>query len=204
MWLKKHFSDFIELFDAYPFKIQKIDAARYFILYHFGGVYMDLDIGCFSTKDIGDIVSYMEASDKHVALPLTSPVGLSNDVMIAIKNSLFFKKAILSLQSKNRWFGAHYLTVLYSTGSMFLSLLYFQQNPPERSVVAIIPPRLYSEKGTRYFQHFRGSTWHGKDALFIQWIVRYWCAIVPFFIAFMLLRRITCIRSNTKENKLKQ
>jgi mannosyltransferase OCH1-like enzyme len=84
-FLQKHYSHshFISTFDAYPYTIQRVDAARYFILYHYGGVYMDMDIGCFSTKDIGDFVNYMEASGKQVALPQTEPVGLSNDVMIA-------------------------------------------------------------------------------------------------------------------------
>ena len=53
--------------------------------------------------------------------------------------------AIDALPTKNRWFGIHYLTVLYSTGSSFLSLLYYQK-PLERRQNAIIPPRLYTER----------------------------------------------------------
>lgn len=201
-WMQSHYPQFIStLFDAYPFQIQRVDAARYFILYHHGGVYMDMDIGCFKTKDIGDLVTYMEASGKQVALPQTDPVGLSNDVMFAKKNSQFFKKAIDALPTKNRWFGIHYLTVLYSTGSLYLSLLYFNQKPLERKQIAIIPPRLYSKRGTRYFLHFHGSTWHGKD----QWIVRNWFAflIILFFILLLLLwvRLRPIIRR--KQSKLK-
>ena len=37
---------FLSTYDAYPSYIQRCDAARYFILYHYGGVYADLDIEC--------------------------------------------------------------------------------------------------------------------------------------------------------------
>eukprot|EP00965_Chrysotila_dentata_P253034 6211030-Pleurochrysis_carterae.AAC.2 len=38
---------FLPMYDAYPSYIQRTDAARYFIMYHHGGVYADLDIECF-------------------------------------------------------------------------------------------------------------------------------------------------------------
>lgn len=181
-FLQKHYPQFLPTFDEYRFTIQRVDAARYFILYHYGGVYMDMDIGCSSTKDIGNIVSYMEVSGKQVALPQTEPIGVSNDVMFASKNSAFFKEAIDTLPTKNRWFGIHYLTVLYSTGSLFVSLLYFSQKPPEKRPIAIIPPRLYSEKGTSYFRHFRGNTWHYRG----EWVFGYWF-VLEFVLFFMLL-----------------
>lgn len=34
---------FLETFDTYRFPIQRADAIRYFILAHYGGVYIDLD-----------------------------------------------------------------------------------------------------------------------------------------------------------------
>jgi hypothetical protein len=34
---------FIDTFDNYPHPIQRADAIRYFVLAHFGGVYLDLD-----------------------------------------------------------------------------------------------------------------------------------------------------------------
>lgn len=34
---------FLEIWDNYPFGIERADAIRYFVLYHFGGIYIDLD-----------------------------------------------------------------------------------------------------------------------------------------------------------------
>lgn len=111
---------------------------------------MDMDIGCFTSKDIGDIINYMEATGKTVALPQTEPLGLSNDVMLSSANSTFFKEAIGALPAESKWFGIHYLTVLYSTGSLFLSAVL--QSEATRP--------LYTEKGMRYFRHLHVA-WQG-------------------------------------------
>lgn len=34
---------FLETWDAYPFNIERADAIRYFVLHHYGGIYIDLD-----------------------------------------------------------------------------------------------------------------------------------------------------------------
>jgi hypothetical protein len=41
--IAEHYSWFLPTYDGYPFSIQRADAARYFILHRFGGVYADLD-----------------------------------------------------------------------------------------------------------------------------------------------------------------
>lgn len=35
-------------YDGYRYPVQRVDAVRYFIMLHYGGIYMDLDnVGCF-------------------------------------------------------------------------------------------------------------------------------------------------------------
>lgn len=45
--IAEHYPWFLTTYDAYPSYIQRCDAARYFVVYHYGGVYADLDIECF-------------------------------------------------------------------------------------------------------------------------------------------------------------
>ena len=45
-FMKSYYPAFYQMFLSYKYKIQQIDAFRYFILYHYGGIYIDLDIGC--------------------------------------------------------------------------------------------------------------------------------------------------------------
>ena len=41
-----HYAWFLETYDSFPYAIQRADAARYFILYTVGGLYVDLDFHC--------------------------------------------------------------------------------------------------------------------------------------------------------------
>ena len=43
---------FLETFDGYAHPIQRADAIRYFVLAHFGGIYIDLDDVCISTQNL--------------------------------------------------------------------------------------------------------------------------------------------------------
>lgn len=45
-FIAREYAWFLPTYDAYPSYIQRCDAARYFIVYHHGGVYADLDIEC--------------------------------------------------------------------------------------------------------------------------------------------------------------
>jgi mannosyltransferase OCH1-like enzyme len=45
-FIESNFPDFLSVYDGYDTNIQRVDAARYFILYHYGGMYVDLDFMC--------------------------------------------------------------------------------------------------------------------------------------------------------------
>lgn len=74
-----YFVEHKEFFEAYPRMIQKIDAAKYFILSKFGGCYSDMDQSCLkplsSAIDIEKETSSILVSpltDKKSLIPLTS------------------------------------------------------------------------------------------------------------------------------------
>lgn len=45
-FLKEHNQEFLEIYDGYSSNIERADSMRYFYLYHFGGLYVDLDFEC--------------------------------------------------------------------------------------------------------------------------------------------------------------
>lgn len=196
-FMVENYPDFVRtVYDSYPYDIQRVDAARYFILFHFGGVYADADIGCFKRKDLTDLIRSMEEDQEEVVamVPRTRPVGLSNDVLFATKGSPFFRELMDTLPSKNGWYGMPYLTVLYSTGPMFLSLQYARLSSAQRRNILVIPPELYSQRGTRYFKHLRGSSWHRSDARAIKWLAGNWHVVAaalflaPVFFTYIIKR----------------
>ena len=46
-----HYPWFIRTYDGYDIHIKRVDAVRYFWLYHYGGVYLDLDMVCIKAFD---------------------------------------------------------------------------------------------------------------------------------------------------------
>lgn len=50
-FIKRHYEWFLPLYDSYPEHIMRVDAVRYFILDHYGGVYADLDFECLRAVD---------------------------------------------------------------------------------------------------------------------------------------------------------
>jgi len=50
-FIKQEYPEFFPLFQSYSHKLQKVDAVRYFILYHYGGVYADMDMDALKPLD---------------------------------------------------------------------------------------------------------------------------------------------------------
>lgn len=67
--MAKHYPSFLPTFDSYKYPIQRADAIRYFVLHRFGGIYMDLDVGC--KRDFAPLLS----GDWDVVLMKTIPVS---------------------------------------------------------------------------------------------------------------------------------
>lgn len=178
-FLVDNYAWFVPIFDAYPYPIQRADAIRYFILHHYGGIYMDLDVGCLRRFD--PLLRF------EVVLPKTIPVGVSNDVMAAAKGHPFMDHLIHNLVTFNHRYLTHYPTVMFSTGPMFVSAsygLYVDAHGPSKpstpanpsagfTGIRVLPKPLYgknadpSEVPDAFFLHFYGSSWHAGDADFL-------------------------------------
>lgn len=174
-FIAKEYPWFLDTFDGYTYPIQRADAIRYFILYHYGGVYMDLDIGCQRPMD--SLLTF------PVILPRTIPVGVSNDLMFAEKNHPFMAQTIRNLIAWDFSWILNYPTVMFSTGPMFLSAQYGAWTSAHPATleypggeVRILPKSLYGKNALpeeaphSFFSHYYGSSWHADDAAFIGFL----------------------------------
>jgi mannosyltransferase OCH1-like enzyme len=177
LWTDKKSRDFIaaeypwflETFDNYPFPIERADAIRYFVLAFYGGIYIDLDDGC--NRRLDPLLSY------PAWVRSTVPTGISNDAMGSVPQHPFFIRVIESLQSYNRNWAMPYITVMYSTGPLFLSVVwkeYTRDTRPAREHVRILMPDEYKGHKWSFFNITKGSSWHGKDAQTIFWMGKHW------------------------------
>ncbi|KOO27772.1 group 2 family protein [Chrysochromulina tobinii] len=50
-FLAHHYPEHLPMYDGYSLNIKRVDAIRYFLLFHYGGVYMDADFACVRSLD---------------------------------------------------------------------------------------------------------------------------------------------------------
>ncbi|CAF0948996.1 unnamed protein product [Adineta ricciae] len=134
-------------FLKYPLDIQRIDAFRYIVLHRLGGIYIDMDNGCIQPFDtLLNVLEMVDAQSAHLAaFPRTSPVGISNGFMIATKGHPLFKTLVSHLSLFNHNYLVDYLTVMLTTGPLYLSVneFYFDKSI-EPSAVRILDETVYS------------------------------------------------------------
>ncbi len=159
---------FLPTYLSYPHAIQRVDAVRYFILHKYGGIYIDLDMGC--NRELAFMREY------GFTAPLTYPIGISNDVMGAQPGNAYLERVIHRLEYWNHWLFFKYVQVMFSTGPMFLTGQYaVGWGDGSRDVVGVIDAPLYGkydDSGNAAFYHLHGSSWHEGDARFVFFLDR--------------------------------
>ncbi|KAJ5831762.1 hypothetical protein N7474_000073 [Penicillium riverlandense] len=186
-FIAAEYPQFLETFDGYKYPIQRADSIRYFVLTHYGGTYIDLDDGC--NRRLDPLLAY------PAWVRRTVPTGISNDAMGSVPQHPFFLRVIELLQQYDRQWFLPYITVMYSTGPLFLSVIwkeYMQEHPSEMSRVRILMQDEYNKCSWSFFAYHTGNSWHGKDAHFIFWMGQHWmfltfcgfllAAVVGFFL----------------------
>lgn len=97
----------------------------------------------------------------------------------------FFLLVIESLQAYNKNWQLPYITVMYSTGPLFLSVVWKKFMASGKNIgdgfgggrVRVLMQDEYNRYPWSFFSHHQGSSWHGKDARFIFWLGAHWMMI---------------------------
>lgn len=195
---------FLKIYDSYPHGIQRADAVRYFILYTYGGLYVDLDIQC--VKNIEPLIhEYMKPETEVLIVPtknnLTSYIYYTNAIMMSKPRSNFWKHIWRRLirHRNNEWWqiGKHF-QVMYSTGPMMFTYAYYDF--PNKKKIGIIPSDYLhpctvcdpkpSQKLGSYVRIIDGSSWVMFDHTMYTYL---YCKsdifiIIIFIILFILIK----------------
>jgi mannosyltransferase OCH1-like enzyme len=180
-FIYRNYPWFLPIYDSYPYPIQRADAIRYLVLQHFGGVYIDLDIGCRRCLD--------PLLNSSIWFPQTRPYGVSNDVMASIPGHPLMMKLALDLLDRHASYLPPYLAVFWTTGPMYVnhilapwlqyadvtdhSINTLPLKQARDSDLVILPPQFYDRTEYSFFRHVPGSSWHGPDAVLMKWIFRH-------------------------------
>ncbi|MBO3458683.1 glycosyltransferase [Aetokthonos hydrillicola Thurmond2011] len=196
-FLEDNYPWFLEVYDSYPSKfIQRCDSIRYFLLYHYGGFYIDLDIEFL--KPLDDLLEDYE-------LILSKIVGFSNAIMGSVPKHPLWPKVFEELDKRKlgirRKFDPLFLfrniqeySVCYSTGPLLLDDCVIAEKYHEKSTVRVCPGYIFEpdapmefngkiikwqDKSVSYSIHHMTNGWlsrHSKlvSAFFGFFIETYW------------------------------
>ncbi|KAK3069656.1 CSG1/SUR1-like protein [Teratosphaeriaceae sp. CCFEE 6253] len=181
-FIEQEYPWFLDTYIGYPYPIERADAIRYFVLAHYGGIYIDLDDGC--NRPLTPLLSY------PAFVRRTIPTGISNDVMGAVPRHPFFLMVIKNIKDYDRRWVLPYITVMGSTGPLFLSVMWRHWSSDglnrDKGRVRLIFPEEYNGQPWSFFTHHVGNSWHGADVRLIFWLSRHWLliTILGFIVGF--------------------
>lgn len=144
-FLNEYYPEFISIYKAFPFNVQRWDAIRYLILYKFGGLYVDMDYEC--TENITPILCNVECAmglepEAH-ALRSHVPYIVGNAFMATVPGHPYFKElidAVFFNNGNNSTYIDSVELVLNTTGPFMTTRIYDNSNHQEQ--VTLIPAEL--------------------------------------------------------------
>ena len=143
-FIKKYAPDFLKIYESYPHAIQRVDAVRYFILYHIGGVFIDLDFECL--ENIEPLLENYECvfgiePAEHCEYHKKELI-VCNAFMACTQKNDFFKIICERLHNDTRINKAvpEWLEILESAGPFKLTEIY--KTYPEKNKIKLIPSNL--------------------------------------------------------------
>lgn len=151
--VERTFPHFLRFYDNFTSVIERVDFARYVMLYVYGGIYSDLDVEPFENLD--GILSKLESINKVVLLEREPSEHdkklISNAVMISkrcVQSRLFWRKLVSFIVSTYE----HNQSPVDTTGPGALRR-FFNKNPEMRSFVAMSNGCLFNSVTNRETPH---------------------------------------------------
>jgi len=171
-FLEKNYPWFLKTWNSYKTNVQKADALRYFVLHHYGGIFLDMDLYCLHQLD--GLFNYLDnrvSSDEHIFLAVKAfPVGISNGFMITTRNHPLLQRVIENLELYNRNFVLPHATIVISTGPMCISIQ-IQLNRLLWSSILVLDGKenmIGGKTNTPLFKHLGSGSWHKADDMFFK------------------------------------
>jgi mannosyltransferase OCH1-like enzyme len=160
-FIKTKYSWFYLTYISYPRNIHKIDAARYFILYEYGGMYVDMDFECIQNFEhmlTENKVYIAESEYKNIIYDKNDPYYeyelFQNALMITPPKNEFWKIVFLELLAFPNTYD-----VLKSTGPQVIIRAYLKY--PE--LVIALSSEIFSKKN---YKHDTIAVHHGTSVWF--------------------------------------
>lgn len=167
-FIAEHYPWFAKTYDSYPYEIMRVDAVRPFLLQHFGGFYVDLDVECLRSFEA---LRRCELASRSIARQPAERVGLilglerrltrtpvcTNAVMASRPHHPLWSHVFEALQlravKKQPWFMPREDYILNTTGPELIHDM-LHKHSRELQDVLVVTPEVLSPLG--WWQHRDG------------------------------------------------
>lgn len=195
--IETDFPWFLTTYDSYAYPISRADAARYFIVFKYGGLYADLDI--VPKRDLESLFRWVDSSGKDMIVAQTYNLGLTNALFGAVPSSKILEEFVHSLSSYRGWwehFVPPHFRVLFTAGPTRFWIFLAKHNDS----ILTLPPtgwgqchQCRSQQGqcavseSSYFSTLPGGSWHKWDTRFVNGIMCFPQAFVWLLLGALLM-----------------
>lgn len=183
---EKEIEFYSKTYVKYRYEMQRIDSFRYVLMYHIGGIYLDMDNGC--NRPLIDLINTLECLDKDAiylsAFPRRQAFGVESDLLISSVNHPLYRQLINRLHLFNHNYILHFWTMLLSAGPIYVSIQERLFTRSEQSVVRLLD---YSVFRPMFIYKENGFQWIRRDAHMLFYLGRKSEIIYPYFKIFLLI-----------------
>lgn len=146
-FIRKYYPEYWDIYNRYPYDVQRWDAIRYLILDRMGGMYVDFDYE--SIQPIGDLIKdktccfALEPELHRKVFPRDVKDVFNNALMASIPGHPFMRKIISSVFSEKMpdYRGPKNIYVYNTTGPWILIDLYYELTEQEKDDIYLIPSK---------------------------------------------------------------
>lgn len=170
--IKEEYPEYWNTYNKCEILVQKLDVARYIILYHYGGCYMDMDM------DILKDFSYLLDEEDELVFSLTKQFGYNNGILFSSVNNIFWLDFLKDIDGKiNLLKFDNMLNIQFSTGPINFTI--FINKNKKNYKIKSLPFKYLEPCDTKY------DTFITDDAYVINHYGNSW--ISPFYNYFIKL-----------------
>lgn len=176
-FLHTHYAWLTDFYTAMPLGIQRSHIMRYLYMFHFGGLYVDLNLEPKGDRTMNLIKSIRVSNEVVLAQErhMDDYLYVSTSFMMSVPKHIFFNMAIYNIvknEFESMWTRTfrHY-DVLVRTGSLYLTKQYERyqiENPDYAETVILLPESWIHPHGTEpspYMSRITdGPTWRDWDS----------------------------------------
>ena len=159
-FIQSNYPEIFVLYESYLSWITQHDVSRYVIIYHFGGIYVDIDTRC--TSNISHLLSNVFKNKRQVVLRIGQFHLANNGFFAATPRHPFFLHVLSGLPEAKRSFIFPYWNTMLCAGPTYFHGRY--RNYQSKGQIMTISYK------NEYFVHFSAISWQKWDGAFITWI----------------------------------